>query len=396
MEKRRPRPGHRTASPYSLGLVLSGGGIFGAWEAGALRALWSVWEQKHNEEPPIRVVAGTSAGALTAPFALGTDEHVDSIVHWWTNVDKGDISTPNLALFLLNAAGFLVLCDGLADFGDPEARACRLPVEYEALFSEPLLEAYRHPNRSNARLYGNYKTALQDKKLKTLEICAAAWPDRRLGIATTDFVRGQGHVLTNSPANVQPIPPGRTVYESRLYRGIFASAITPLMGYPVLLDRGGASRPTPHFDGGVYSEAPFDVLFNLVAAAPAIPLTHVVVISAYPIFPALAAPGVPRFPPKPNFEQIGLRFDTLISEASATKDIRLARAALRLRAAGQSEKDVRDLTGLTIPDPPPVLIEAAPEKKLGWDNAGVDRTVMQDLAAAGESRARAIFMKSLP
>jgi predicted acylesterase/phospholipase RssA len=373
---------------------LSGGGTFGAWEAGALQALWSVWALKHNkEEPPIRIVAGTSAGALTAPFALGTQAHVDSIVKWWTTVDQNQISTPNLGL-LLPAIAFLALCDGLSDFGDPEANACSFPTEYRSLLNGPLRDAYKHPNRENPRLYGNYKTALQDRGLKTLELCRDSWPDKRLGIATTDFGGGQGDVVTNSPDDTAS---KKTVYESRLYRGIFASAITPLMGYPVLLSQGGASGPkTPHFDGGVYSEAPFNVLFALASTAPAIPLTHVIVISAYPFFPGSAAPGTPKFPRKPNFEKIGLRFDTLVSEASATKDTLLARAALKLRALGQTESNVRDLTGLTIPSPPPVLIEAAPKNKLGWDNATVNRVQMKHLAALGEREARKIFMNSLP
>ena len=47
----------RAASPYSFGIVLSGGGSFGAWEIGALQALWDVWTTKHPDEdcPPIRL-----------------------------------------------------------------------------------------------------------------------------------------------------------------------------------------------------------------------------------------------------------------------------------------------------------------------------------------------------
>lgn len=379
------------ASNYSIGLVLSGGGIFGAWEAGALRALWSVWATKHNkEEPPIRVVAGTSAGALTAPFALGRQEHIKSIVHWWTNVSKEDISTPNSGL-LLPAFVFLLLCDGLADFGDPEAKGCQLPTEYEDFLKRVLGEQYRLANRKNPRLYGNYRTALQG--LNTLENCKSSWPDKRLGIATIDFGRGRGDVVTNSPADTTS--PGG-IYESRLFRGIFASAITPLIGYPVSMTRNTNGPKTPHFDGGVYSEAPFKVLFDLAATVPAIVLTHVIVISAYPFFPGRRRTETPQFPKKPNFEQIGLRFDTLLSEASATKDILLARAALRLRALNEPEQKVKSMTGLTIPSPPPTLIEAAPGKRLGWDNGTVDQRKMKDLESLGEAEAEEIFLKQLP
>jgi hypothetical protein len=54
------------------------------------------------------------------------------------------------------------------------------------------------------------------------------------------------------------------------------------------------------------------------------------------------------------------------------------------------------VTGLTIPGPPPVLIEAAPKNKLGWDNATVDSAQMQQLAALGEREATTIFTNSLP
>ena len=54
----------------SIGLVLSGGGVFGAWETGALHAFFEWWRATNSEEPPIRVVVGTSTGALISPFAL--------------------------------------------------------------------------------------------------------------------------------------------------------------------------------------------------------------------------------------------------------------------------------------------------------------------------------------
>ena len=40
--------------------------------------------------------------------------------------------------------------------------------------------------------------------------------------------------------------------------------------------------------------------------------------------------------------------------------------------------------------------EAAPENKLGWDNATVNRKQMLDLAALGYREARKIFRRLLP
>jgi predicted acylesterase/phospholipase RssA len=355
------------ASPNRLGLVLGGGASFGAWEVGALQALWNVWNEKHpGESPPVSVVAGSSTGALIAPFALLDRRHIDQVSAWYRKVRAKDIVSFNLAT-LLPTVLFLKLGSALAHC-DPLRR--------------------------------NYKLALKgdpSDPMDTLEACAAAWPAGRLAIATIDFGVGASDGVTNSPEDTA----GGDLYESRLFQGIFASAIAPLMGPPVSLAAGGPGGDvTPHFDGGVCSETPFDQLFAVAGREPAIPLTHVVAINSYPLFPGRPGPASPQHDPFPNdpcFGDTGVRFDSLLSEAESTKDIRLARAALKLRGLGVSRSDVETLTGLSIADPvPQALIEAVPQERMGWNNSVYDPASMGVMESLGLSEATAIFRQPPP
>jgi predicted acylesterase/phospholipase RssA len=360
---RRPGPTNapsQLAPSPAFGVVLSGGGSFGAWEVGALEALWDVWDQKHpGEQPPIQVVAGTSTGALIAPFALLDRAHVDQVDTWYQKVKNGDIFAFNVAALALPTAAFFF-------------------VEQSALNFDAL--------RSN------YKASLTEKKLRTLELCAAAWDERRLAIVTSDFGSGNADVVTNSPQDIDPT----NAYDSRLFNGIIASAIAPLVGPAVPLEQGYApAEKTPHFDGGVCSEAPFEALFEVASRAPQIDLTHVIVISSYPYFPGSDHTAKP-FPMDPKFKTIGLRFDSLLSEASATKDIRIARAAIALRGLNVTGPDVMAMTGLSIPGNPPKLIEAVPRERMGWDNGEFVPSDMKRMRKLGYSEAKPVFSGSLP
>src|SRR5437867_4250814 len=57
-------------SKASIGIVLGGGGAFGAWQVGALQAFFDHWKKSRGSDPPVRVVVGTSTGALIAPMAF--------------------------------------------------------------------------------------------------------------------------------------------------------------------------------------------------------------------------------------------------------------------------------------------------------------------------------------
>jgi NTE family protein len=83
-----PRPSDAACSPSSTpgavptALVLSGGGAKGAWEAGVASALLS-----HGV--PVRLVAGSSAGALNA--AMVADGRLDRLESVWRSITRDQV-----------------------------------------------------------------------------------------------------------------------------------------------------------------------------------------------------------------------------------------------------------------------------------------------------------------
>lgn len=73
----------------SIGLVLSGGGAKGAFQAG----VWKVMNE-FGLADKVRVISGTSAGAINAA-AFATLKDPERICHFWRTY-IGDIATPNL------------------------------------------------------------------------------------------------------------------------------------------------------------------------------------------------------------------------------------------------------------------------------------------------------------
>ena len=348
-------------SGASIGLVLTGGGAFGAWEAGALRALFDVWLELYGEDPPLRVVAGTSTGALLAPFALLGREAMIEAGNSYTEVERGDLIAPKLAV-LLPFPLFATLSPSVYGAGLPGSR-----------------------RSGGSRLYRILFESLDAADLARL---AEAWPERRVGAATTDFGNGRPHLITNEPSQVD-----------LLRDGVFASAMVPLMLPPVPLPPAGSdpssapgdsSRWSPHLDGSVYAVAPLPALFELAAVEPAITLTHVVIIGAFPEFPGWDHGAVQeeRFPSKPDFEQIGDRMTALLSEAGVTKDLALTRAALALRRAGVDARTVELETGLRIPGEPPELIALLPGARLGWQALEFRRDEMRAMFERGYRETR--------
>jgi NTE family protein len=121
-----------------VALVLSGGGAKGAWEAGAAVALI-------EGGVPVRVVAGSSAGALNA--AMLADGRLDRLQAHWRSVTREQVYTLRpgvffagllpgwLTLLTLDAAGSLfdpaplrALIAGAVDFERVRASSVRLLV----------------------------------------------------------------------------------------------------------------------------------------------------------------------------------------------------------------------------------------------------------------------------
>jgi hypothetical protein len=171
-----------------------------------------------------------------------------------------------------------------------------------------------------------------------------------------------------------------------------------MAGPAVSLDpRDRPGKPTPHLDGGVAAVAPFKLLFDRANVNPPVALTHVIVISSYPLFPSTdkAHPLPPNW--RPSFKNVGMRFDTLLSEAAVTRDIQIARAALALRNKGMNQSDVEQMTGLSIAaDPLPVLIEAVPTDRLNWDDGEFKPKETKIMRNRGYDEAKTVFLKQLP
>jgi hypothetical protein len=91
-----------SAAPRNL-LVLSGGGMNGAYTAGVLKG-WTA----SGTRPRFDVVTGISTGALIAPFALLGSDYDDSLERAYTTARDRDIFRPRSPLLLLFA-------DSLAD-----------------------------------------------------------------------------------------------------------------------------------------------------------------------------------------------------------------------------------------------------------------------------------------
>ncbi len=80
----------------NVGLVLAGGGVRGAYEAGALSVLLPHLEAR-GERPTVLV--GTSVGGLTATYLasvahLGADEAVAGLLERWRGLSKGAVIRP--------------------------------------------------------------------------------------------------------------------------------------------------------------------------------------------------------------------------------------------------------------------------------------------------------------
>jgi predicted acylesterase/phospholipase RssA len=336
------RTGGLAAEEPSIGIVLTGGGSFGAFEAGALEAFFERWgREHHNAPPPVAVISGTSTGALIGPFVALGRSGVDEVAELYQNVGQGDILSIKAGIFL--------------------------PF---FLFSKLSSSVY------SARPLEKLLTKrLSDDRLRDI---ARMWPHQRLVVVATNFGNGRPAEFTNSPGDLDK-------NLKRFLDGAFASTISPLATPPEYIEPGSGQPAQPHLDGGIHAVAPFQAMFDLAAQSPQINLTQIIVFSAYPEFPSQDSGQVQHaFPAKPQFGDIGSRMDALISESSITKEVRLASAAIELRKRAVSAERVKDLTGFYIPNAPEELILVAPDSRLGWDNLKFDKIEMKKMFEQGQ------------
>jgi NTE family protein len=194
-----------------LALVLSGGGAKGAWEAGAAVALI-------EQGVPVRLVAGSSAGALTA--AMLADGRLDRLQALWRSLSREQIYAlrPGV-LFAGLLPGWLTL----------------LALDHAGSLLDP--------------------APLRELIAATLDFDRVRASPRRLLVVTTDLVRRTPRVFDNATVSVE---------------ALMAAAAVPGAFPPVSVD--GALL----VDGGLTGRAPV-----LEALATAEPIGRALVLLSY-------------------------------------------------------------------------------------------------------------------
>jgi predicted acylesterase/phospholipase RssA len=138
-------------------LVLSGGGMNGAYTAGVLKG-WTA----SGERPTFDVVTGISTGALIAPFALLGPEFDDALERSYTTLRDNDIFRRRLLVTLPWA-------ESLAD-------SSPLKLRIESEVTPELLERLAEAHRQGRRLYVG-TSDLDAKKLVIWDVGAIAAGD---------------------------------------------------------------------------------------------------------------------------------------------------------------------------------------------------------------------------
>jgi predicted acylesterase/phospholipase RssA len=197
------KPTDRLPPVYAL--AISGGGDAGAFAAGILSG-WTA----HGDRPQFRVVTGTSAGALIAPFAFLGSEYDETVRSVAVSIRPEDIFDRRSTLMGLTS-------DGMAS-------------------SEPL-----------ARIVAKYVTA------ETLAAIAREYArGRALEVATTDLDAGRQVVWNMGAIASSGAPDALDLFRKIL----IASASIPGAVSPVMLDVevDGRRFQEMHVDGGVISQ----------------------------------------------------------------------------------------------------------------------------------------------
>lgn len=197
-----------------LGLVLSGGGAFGAFEAGVIDELL-----RRDVRPD--VVSGTSAGALNAGAVAGGVDPND-LVAAWESLRPWHVARPRLDVWrLLRPSGFLE-GDGLTD-----------------------------------RILGSIgwswmlDTRIQRRLVRRVLGGDTVQPHGiDLAVAAADIARGTTHTFVNRRPPFAPDHADYLVADELRVDHLLASSAVPLLFTPVTID--GRS----YWDGGIIANTP--------------------------------------------------------------------------------------------------------------------------------------------
>src|SRR3954447_1639152 len=237
----RRTPHEHMAKKQKIGLVLSGGGARGAYEAGVMSALVPALEER-GERPSIYI--GTSVGAINAAYFasslhLPAAEAVAGGLERWREVRKNRIVRPILyrqaPLTLLRYAGEILSLPGV-----------RLP---SLLDPQPFA-------RQLAR-WVDWQQVHDNVDAGMLDAVAAVATGARTG-RTVVFVEGDRGQLTHRSHAIDYV---RTRLEDDHAR---ASAAIPILFPPVRVERPKEARGW-YFDGGTRLNTPIKPALDLGA-----------------------------------------------------------------------------------------------------------------------------------
>src|SRR5262245_48797643 len=156
------------------GLVLSGGGVRGAYEVGIISGMLEALGGSHAPNP-FQIAAGASVGAINAAFVAANSHapglNLDSLISSWTGMDFSRVFSPQLLTF------FRQLFRGTAP---PEKETHSLgtsllnPAPLEALVEETIDFEQLHANVKSNVVKGLFIAALQVATGKTTIFCELA------------------------------------------------------------------------------------------------------------------------------------------------------------------------------------------------------------------------------
>lgn len=110
--------------PFTLGLVLPGGGARGAYQVGALKAIAEIVPEESN---PFPVITGASVGAINAAALAATVQQfrpgVEALVRFWRSLHTSDVFRTDLASIAWGGLHWIVSLTPVASLGIPNPRS---------------------------------------------------------------------------------------------------------------------------------------------------------------------------------------------------------------------------------------------------------------------------------
>lgn len=320
--------------PARIGLVIAGAGARGAYEIGALSVLVP-WLRRRGES--LRVVVGTSAGAMNAVLVAGLCNHPDpeeaaeAALAVWREVSRGSVFRS------LVVTGPGLVARYVADVaGLPYASVTSL------LDPAPLrrtLERFEHWDTLHPNVDAGILDALAVVTTAYSRSRTEVFVERRRGLRLPDPDDGRG--VDYVPARITP-------------DHVMASAAIPAAFPPVLLETDDG-EPGWYLDGGVRLNAPVKPALALGADA-------LVVLATHPLFGEAARPPEPQRPPDLFAALAKVVTSSLVDRM--VEDVRALDRVNRLLGAGAASSEHRAVPYLFVGPPDDGVIPGLAEQTL--------------------------------